>query len=89
MQYYSWKTTTAGVLVILSAFVSIAIRLLHGEIPTEAEFVALAGAIVAGVGLLKARDNDKTSQEVGATQKSVERKQQELNDLVLPPPPSN
>ena len=66
----SWKTTVAGIGMILGA-----IGILCGALTskTPVDWTTTGGAILAaitgGVGLLKARDNDKTSQDVGAVTK--------------------
>lgn len=63
----SWKTTTIGVLTIISAVVSAAIGFLKtGGLP---DFGLLISAISAGVGLIAARDNGVTSEQAGATPK--------------------
>ena len=60
----SWKTTTAGVLTIVVAVASAGITWLKtGTFP---DFAPVVAAVTAGVGLITARDNDKTSEQVGA-----------------------
>jgi hypothetical protein len=60
----SWKTTLTGVLSILVAVGSAAMAWLKtGVFPDLGPVVA---AVTAGVGLIVARDNDKTSEAVGA-----------------------
>lgn len=78
MKFISWKTTTTGVLMILGALLTIANSLLQtGQLPDGMPIIITT--IMGGVGLIKARDNDKTSEEVGATMVAAERKRQELN----------
>lgn len=59
----SWKTTSAGALAIVSAITTLWFQRasLTPELITGA-----AAAILTGVGLLCARDNDKSSEDVGA-----------------------
>ncbi len=52
----SWKTTLAGVGMLLSA-VSITIAGISGGV--EIDFAAAGAALMGGIGLLLARDNDK------------------------------
>ena len=60
----SWKTTTAGVLSIVVAVASAALVWLKtGSLP---DFGPVVAAVTAGVGLIAARDNDKSSEDVGA-----------------------
>ena len=60
----SWKTTTAGVLSIVVAVASAALVWLKtGSLP---DFGPVIAAVTAGVGLLAARDNDKSCEDVGA-----------------------
>lgn len=60
----SWKTTMAGVLSIVVAVGSAAVAWLKtGTFP---DLGAVIAAVTAGVGLIVARDNDKTSEQVGA-----------------------
>jgi len=60
----SWKTSLGGVLMIVVAVGSAALTWLKtGAVPDLAPvFMALSG----GIALMKARDNDKTSEQVGA-----------------------
>ena len=53
----SWKTTLAGVGMLLSA-VSIVIAGLTGG--ADVDFNAAGAAFMGGIGLLLARDNDKS-----------------------------
>jgi len=60
----SWKTTVAGVLSIGIAVGSAALVWLKtGTVP---DFAPVVASVTAGVGLIMARDNDKTSEDVGA-----------------------
>ena len=62
----SWKTTTCGVAAILAAVANAVVALTDGNPATNPEWTVVLAAIMAGVGLLKARDNDRTSEDVGA-----------------------
>lgn len=67
-----------GVLMILGALVTIAQSFLQtGHAPDGLPL--LIGTIIGGVGLTKARDDDKTSEETGAKAREAERVRQELN----------
>lgn len=60
----SWKTTTAGILGIVAAAITlIAVPLLNGQSAHFAEFSAI---LMPAVGLLFSRDDDKSSEDVGA-----------------------
>jgi len=62
----NWKTTGAGVAAILVA-VSAALTALSDNDPaTNIDFALLVSSVIAGVGLICARDGDKTSEQVGA-----------------------
>lgn len=63
----SWKTTVCGILSIIASVITlIAIPLLDQDPITVPNWTAAGAAVMAGVGLLFARDNDKTSVEVNA-----------------------
>ena len=59
----SWKTTVAGIGAILGGLAMIFKGVASGE---PVDFAAALAAIMSGVGLLSARDNDKTSEAAGA-----------------------
>ena len=61
----SWKTTTFGVLTILSALMKAAMAVLDGNAATNPDWTVVITAITAGVGLIAARDNNKSSEDVG------------------------
>lgn len=62
----SWKTTAAGIAAIVAA-VALAISHQFDTDPaTIADWSAVITALTAGVGLVLARDNDKTSEQAGA-----------------------
>jgi uncharacterized membrane protein YhiD involved in acid resistance len=62
----SWKTSAAGVGAILVALGSALSATFDADPVTVPDWGALVAAIIAGVGLIAARDNDKSSEEVGA-----------------------
>jgi len=61
----SWRTTTTGILAIVVAIAGAVKSELDGDITTTADWGAVAAAIIAGVGLIAARDNRVSSQDVG------------------------
>ncbi len=62
----SWKTTAAGIAAIVAA-VALAISHQFDTDPTTvADWSAVITALTAGVGLVLARDNDRTSEQAGA-----------------------
>jgi hypothetical protein len=62
----SHKTTIAGVGAILIAAGSMLQALFDGNPTTEPDYAALVAAIVAGFGLIFARDNNVSSEDAGA-----------------------
>jgi hypothetical protein len=60
----SWKTTLAGVGVILAAIGNAIGQFVAGGV-AAVDFTVLIGGISAGGGLLLARDNDVSSKDVG------------------------
>ena len=58
----SWKTTTAGIGAILGSLSLIAKSIHDGD---YSQFGVAITGIMSGVGLLLARDNDKSSENVG------------------------
>jgi len=74
----SWKTASAGILSIATALIGfISAWATSGHYPGDAAALAALTGILNGIGLLVARDNDKTSQEVGADLFAKQRKIQE------------
>ena len=61
----SWKTTTAGIGAILVAVGSALSSMFDNDPATVADWGAVVAAVIAGIGLLAARDNDKSSKDVG------------------------
>lgn len=58
----SWKTTTAGVGGILTGLGMIAKALHDGD---YSQFGTAIAAVLTGVGLMFARDSDKSSEDMG------------------------
>jgi hypothetical protein len=52
----SWRTTSLGVIAILTAVLGFAKAVLDSDPTTEPDVAALAAALVAGFGLLFAKD---------------------------------
>lgn len=64
-QTKSWRTTTTGVLAIIIG-VSAALKAeLDGDASTVADWGTVAAAILAGVGLIMARDANVSSEAQG------------------------
>ena len=62
----SWHTTLAGIGAILSAIGAALTAQFDADPATVAQWATLVPAIIAGVGLILARDNNKRSESVGA-----------------------
>ena len=62
----SWKTTGLGIVTILMAIAGAAKMLLDGDAATTPDWNAVIAAVIAGFGLIIARDNNRTSESVGA-----------------------
>ncbi len=62
----NWKTSGAGIAAILVAAGAALTALTDGDPATTIDIASLAAAIIAGVGLIFARDGDKSSESVGA-----------------------
>lgn len=66
MKNKSWKTTAAGISAIVAAVAGAAKLMLDADPNTNPDWTALIAAVTAGVGLIAARDNDKSSEDVGS-----------------------
>jgi hypothetical protein len=63
----SWKTTTCGILGLVSAAITmVAIPILDADPATLPAWGTFGAMLAASVGLLFSRDNDKSSEDVGA-----------------------
>lgn len=62
----SWKTTVAGVCAIVAAAAGAIGALVDGNPATNPDWTATWAAIMAGVGLITARDNNVSSESAGA-----------------------
>lgn len=67
----SWKTTSAGVAGILGVLLTGLSELWDGNPNTNPDWALICGIIASQVGLLFARDNDKSSEDVGAVKDDV------------------
>jgi hypothetical protein len=63
----SWKTTSAGIAAVLGGLVTLYFSYKAGTL-NEGSITAAVTAILGGLGLIFARDNDKSSEDVGAKQ---------------------
>jgi predicted Zn-dependent protease len=61
----NWKTTGAGVAAILVAMSAALTALTDNDPSTTIDFASLLAACIAGVGLIFARDADKSSDQLG------------------------
>jgi hypothetical protein len=62
----SWRTTTAGIAAIVVAIGTAVGALFDADPLTSPDWGAVAAAVMAGVGLLAARDNKVSSEQAGA-----------------------
>ena len=63
----SWKTTLCGVLGIVAAAITLlVVPTLDSDPATMANWGAFTATLTTATGLLFARDNDKSSEDVGA-----------------------
>lgn len=62
----SWKTTVAGIAAIIAAIALAISNEFDSDPATIADWGVVLATVIAGVGLLFARDNDKSSEDVGA-----------------------
>jgi hypothetical protein len=66
MNSKSWKTSAAGIGALLVAIGGALTATFDADPTTNADWAAVIAAAVAGFGLIFARDNDKSSEQVGA-----------------------
>lgn len=62
----SWKTTAAGIAAIVAALATAVGALFDSDPLSMPDWGAVAAAVMAGVGLIAARDNGVTSEQAGA-----------------------
>lgn len=62
----SWKTSGLGLGMILLVVGQVLVALLDADPETSVNYKLILGEFMAGVGLLLARDNNKSSEETGA-----------------------
>ncbi len=62
----SWKTTTAGIAIILLAILPVLLSLVTGEGVGDLDTKTLITQIMLGFGLIFSRDNDVSSESAGA-----------------------
>jgi len=62
----SWKTTVSGIAAIIAAIALAVAHEFDADPATVADWGAVMATIAAGIGLLYARDNNKSSEKVGA-----------------------
>lgn len=62
----SWRTTTAGIAAIVVALGTAVGALFDADPLTIPDWGAVAAAVMAGIGLLAARDNKVSSEQAGA-----------------------
>lgn len=63
----SWKTTVAGVGAALTVIGAALKAFFDGDPSTNVDWAVTIPALLASIGLIFARDNDKSSEEVGAS----------------------
>ncbi|HOX08973.1 MAG TPA: hypothetical protein PK280_21435 [Planctomycetota bacterium] len=61
----SWKTTVFGVCAIMTAVAGAVSLLGDGDPATNPDWTAVCAAVAAGIGLIAARDNKVSSEDVG------------------------
>lgn len=67
----SWRTSSLGIISIISAVCGAATLLLDGVPTTNPDWTTVIASIMAGVGLITARDNQVSSEMAGI--KTVEK----------------
>ena len=62
----SWKTTVAGIAGVIAAIATAVQAQFDADPATVPDWAMVGGLLAAGIGLLLARDNNKTSEQAGA-----------------------
>ena len=62
----SWKTTVTGIAAILTAVGAALTAVFDADPATNIDIATTVSAVMAGLGLIFARDNGVTSEDVGA-----------------------
>jgi len=62
----SWKTTTAGIAALVAVIATAVAAHMDSDPATVAEWGGVVTAIFVAVGFVVSRDNDKSSEAVGA-----------------------
>lgn len=63
----SWKTTAAGVAALIAVIATAITAQFDGDPATIAEWGGVITAVFVALGFAASRDNDKSSEEVGAS----------------------
>lgn len=71
----SWRTTAAGIGAILVAVGSAITAMFDNDPATLPDYGACIAAIIAGIGLIMARDNKVSSEQAGARDNNVNSEQ--------------
>ncbi len=62
----SWKTTAAGIAALLAVIATAIASQFDGDASTTAEWGAVVTAVFVALGFVASRDNDRSSEDVGA-----------------------
>lgn len=62
----SWKTTACGIIAVLMCVGTALKAMWDGDATTNPDWTLVGSTVIAALGLVLARDNDKSSEDVGA-----------------------